>query len=370
MKGLLRESLVAANVRQRPLRTLVSVIGVALGVVLVVLITGLSHGMLREQGQRNANVGAEIIFRRPGSVGITSPAALAMPVQYVDRLIQVSGIKAVSPVGQYVKASGQGFGLEIVEGIDYQSYQQVTNIQIQTGQPLAADDEAIIDPIYAKNKKIKIGDEVEIFAHKFRIVGIYGPEMGARIKLRLSAMQKLLSAPERCSLIYVKCQSSDMQDQAATNILAALPGNQIIFVRDIPSLYERGFPALNTILKGVVVVAVIISTLIIMLAMYTTIMERTREIGILKSLGASKSFIVTAIEKEALLISVLGVLLGYLSTFAAKFFIIHYTSLLIEIEPHWLLYSAGLGLLSGSLGAIYPALRAARQDPIKALSYE
>src|SRR5262245_10908880 len=99
----MNDSLVVNNVRQRPIRTLISVVGVALGVVLTVLIVGLAHGILKEQGRRNSNVGAEIIFRRPGNVGaISSSSVLSMPVQYGPRLATVPGVSAVTPVGQYL----------------------------------------------------------------------------------------------------------------------------------------------------------------------------------------------------------------------------------------------------------------------------
>src|SRR5262249_17469162 len=157
------DSLVTANVRQRPMRTLISMVGVALGVVLVVLIVGLAHGMLKEQGRRNSNVGAELIFRHgTGNFTITNTSALSVPVHYTPRLPVVSGLKAVTPVGQYLKASDQGLGMEMVEGIDYESYLKVVEIKIVEGGPLAADDEVIVDPVYARNKKVKVGNKIEI----------------------------------------------------------------------------------------------------------------------------------------------------------------------------------------------------------------
>jgi putative ABC transport system permease protein len=243
-------------------------------------------------------------------------------------------------------------------------------VRIREGQPLAADDELIVDPVYAQNKKVKVGDQIELFNRKFRLVGIYEPAIGSRMKIRLNVMQQLLGAQDRCSFIYVKCQTPAAQAEVARNIIDAYPGNKILFTRDIQSLYERGLPALNTFIKVVIGVSLVVSTLVIMLAMYTTITERTREIGILKSMGASKSFIISTIEKEALLISALGVLAGFLVAFTGKLLIMKYTSLLIEMEMRWLIYAALFGLLSGLLGALYPALRAANQDPIKALSYE
>jgi putative ABC transport system permease protein len=110
--------------------------------------------------------------------------------------------------------------------------------------------------------------------------------------------------------------------------------------------------------------------LVILLAMYTTVTERTRQIGILKALGMSKSGIAWVIEQEAILVSVLGVAVGVGLTFVARFFIMRVTSLTIEIEPRWVIISFLVGIVGGSIGALYPALRAARQDAVDALSYE
>ena len=127
---------------------------------------------------------------------------------------------------------------------------------------------------------------------------------------------------------------------------------------------------MNVFIKVVVGVAAAISMLVILLAMYTTVTERTRQIGILKSLGMSKRSIAWVIEQEAIVVSVLGVAVGILLTLIARFAVMRVTSLTIEIEPRWLLIALAVGLLGGTIGAMYPALRAARQDAVEALSYE
>jgi len=127
---------------------------------------------------------------------------------------------------------------------------------------------------------------------------------------------------------------------------------------------------LNVFLKVVVGVAATISVLVILLAMYTTVTERTRQIGILKSLGMSKAAITWVIEQEAILVSVLGVFAGVLLTLLTRFAVMRSTSLVVDVEPKWIAISLLIGLIGGSIGALYPALRAARQDAVDALSYE
>src|SRR6185369_14182542 len=115
------------------------------------------------------------------------------------------------------------------------------------------------------------------------------------------------------------------------------PNDQLIFTRDLPDLYATGVPALNVFIKVVVGVAAAISMLVILLAMYTTVTERTRQIGILKSLGMSKSSIAWVIEQEAIIVSFLGVAVGIGLTMLARLAVMRTTNLTIEIEPRWVL---------------------------------
>ena len=174
----------------------------------------------------------------------------------------------------------------------------------------------------------------------------------------------------RASAILVATVDPSKQDEVAARIRERFPDDQIIFTRDLPDIYASGVPALNVFIRVVVGVAATISMLVILLAMYTTVTERTRQIGILKSLGMSKSAIAWVIEQEALLVSFLGVAVGVLLTLAARFAVMRVTTLTIEIEPRWIVISLLVGLVGGSIGALYPALRAARQDPVEALGYE
>ncbi len=84
----------------------------------------------------------------------------------------------------------------------------------------------------------------------------------------------------------------------------------------------------------------------------------------------SKSKIAWVIEQEAIVVSLLGVVAGILFTLAAKFLVMRFTTLTVEIEPRWIAIAFLVGLLGGTLGALYPAIRAARQDAVEALSYE
>lgn len=171
-------------------------------------------------------------------------------------------------------------------------------------------------------------------------------------------------------MILVKCQTPDEQDAIAKRIDNAFPGKfRILFTRDLPELFATGFSGFNVFLNLVAALAAFISILVILLTMYTSVTERTRQIGILKALGASKASIAWVFEKEALMISGLGVALGLAVAYLARVLLVS-KGLKIEMEPTYIVTAIVAGLLSGLIGALYPALRAASQDPVDALSYD
>jgi putative ABC transport system permease protein len=367
----LMDSLVFSNIAHRPARTAVSIFGIAVGVLLIVFTVGLAHGVLRERGRRESNIGAEIMLRPSGTIGLTTGAqSFTLPVSQASELARIEGVKAAVPIGQALDKTGSGFGSRLVDGIPFDEYGAITGLTIVEGRKLESGDEAIVDTIWQKDHQAAIGSTVELFERDFRIVGVYEPPGGGRVKIPLQTMQEQMGAEGHCSMILVSCVNPALQDEVAERIKARFPDHQIIFTRDLPEIYATGVPALNIFIKVVVAIAASISMLVILLAMYTTVTERTRQIGILKSLGMSKAQIAWVIEQEAIIVSILGVLVGVILTLAARFAVMRATTLNIEIEPRWILISLGIGLIGGTLGALYPALRAARQDAVEALSYE
>jgi putative ABC transport system permease protein len=375
----LMDSLVLSNMSHRPARTLVSVLGIGVGVLLIVFTVGLAHGVLRERARREANIGAEIMVRASGTFSMSGTEPFRLPVSRATELAQVEGVRAAIPLGQNILSSDRGFGSRLVDGIPFEEYARLTNLTIREGtafQPCPANappdckDQAIVDTVWKQDRQASVGSTVQLYDRPFRIVGIYEPPGGGRIKIPLATMQEQLGAEDNCSAVLVACANPAEQEVVAKRISEQFPTDQIILTRDLPELYASSVPALNIFIKVVVAIAAAISMLVILLAMYTTVTERTRQIGILKSLGMSKRTIAWVIEKEAILVSLLGVITGILLTLLVRFAVMRTTSLVVEIEPFWIAVAFGVGLLGGTIGALYPALRAARQDAVEALGYE
>lgn len=364
------DSLVASNIRQRPLRSAISIFGVALGVALVMLFTGLTRGMSNDLQRRSANVQGQIIFTRKGSMS-TFASSANLSTKYVQRLLEVEGVEAVTPIIRHVYSSGS-LGFDQIEGVEWNDFAKMNDIQIVQGRGPQANDEVVIDQVKAARNH-PVGSTLKIFGDKlYKVVGIYSPESGARAKLTLASLQETLETPEKCTYLLIKTKASENPVAVAQRINQhpGLEGNSVQLTSDVFASVENSIPSLGIFLRVLVALAAIVSALVVMLAMHTTITERTREIGILKAMGASRAYIIGEIEREALLISALGLVVGFALAAGAGFVIHKSTSLIFEYGWRWALAAAAIGLIGGALGALYPAVRAANLDPVNALAYE
>lgn len=365
-------SLVLSNMLHRPARTIVSVLGIAIGVLLIVFTVGLSNGTIRERATRESNVGAEIFFCTGKCIGLSGAGAFNLPLSLRNEIERSEGVAAVVPIGQNsVATDDNNTGSRLVDGINFEEYASIAGLKIIEGRALTeANGEAIIDTGFQKQKKYRIGDRIKLWERDFTIVGSYEPAAGARVKIPLSVMQNQLGGEGKASAFLVKIKQGFTPEQVAEKLQQKFPNNQILLTSQLEELYMQGIPALNVFLNVIIGVAAVISALVILLTMYTTVTERTRQIGIMKSLGMSNSQIARTIAQEALLISLCGIVGGILLTITLRFALTRITTLEVEISPLVLLITTFVGLLGGVLGAIYPALKAARLDAVEALSYE
>lgn len=362
--------LVLANLRTRPFRTLISVIGVAIGVVLVILFTGLARGMSNDMSKRSANWKAEIIFTRPGAMELFSSNA-SLSTTYADRLLEVEGVQATVPVIRNITSnSTQRFGLQQIEGVDWEPFSKMNEIFIVEGRAPQGLDEVVLDERSLSEQNTKIGGQIDLLGKKYTVTGVFAPPSGARIKMSLAAMQEILQAANKCTFILVKVKDGASPEVVAQKINETYPGNKVNLTRDLVIDQQERFPGLNTFLRVLVGLGAFVSMIFVLLSMYTTITERRKEIGILKSLGASKSFIIRVIEGEAFFIGVLGVLLGLVISVTASYLISNFFDLQFEFSRGWILTAAIIAIGGSLFGALYPAWKASSIDPVEVMANE
>ena len=363
--------LIIANLTVRPFRTLISILGVAIGVVLVVLFTGLTEGMTNDMAKRAANWKAEIVFTRPGAMTNDS-SNTPVHTAYVDRLIQIAGIRSVVPVIRQVTSNSKStFGLQQIDGVDWEPFAAMNEMSLVQGRAPQANNEIVVDERQLVQDGLKLGDAISIFGRSdYTIVGVYSPPSGGRIKMSLAAMQELLEAPNKCTYILVKLNDGEDPLTVATRIDQELPGNTIQLTQDLIIDAQERIPGVKTFLRILVGLGAVVSTVFVLLSMYTTITERKKEIGILKSLGASTSYIIKTIEGEAFMIGVSGILLGLTLSLVGSLIIRNGYDLAFEFSTVWLAWAVVIAIFGSLVGALYPAWRAASIDPVEVMANE
>jgi putative ABC transport system permease protein len=364
--------MVIGNLLYRPLRSVISIVAVALEVTLILLIVGLSLGMLRDSRTRTAGIGADVLVMPPGSSWIAGLTGAPMPIKIGDVLAKLPHVVTVAPVITQVTTGGT---LEILAGIDLKTYEKLSGpFRYLSGGPFQSMDDVLVDDLYAKAHHVKVGDHIEILNHPFRICGIVEPGKGGRKFLQLSELQDLMGAQGKATIFYLKLDNPANADLVVTEI-KAIPGMEKYLATSmayyLSMMTPSHYPGLSIFLEIVIAISVIIGFIVIFQAMYTAVMERTREIGILKAMGASKLYVVNVILRETALLAVCGIVVGVLFSLVARLGIHQkFPTIPLIVTGRWILYSAVIAIGGAVLGALYPAFKAARKDPIDALAYE
>ena len=369
--------MVISNLVHRPMRTLISVFAISIEVTLILLIVGLCLSMLRDSADRQKGIGFDVMVSPPGSGFLTGLTGAPVSIKVADKLRTLPHVTAVAPIVVQMLTTGN---VEVVDGIELapNSPNNFNNMgrpfHYFAGGPFEGPYDMIVDDLFASQHKVKIGDHFDLLNQSFRISGVVEHGKGARRYVPIATLQDLTGSIGKASMFYVKADAPENADAVVAEI-KQVPGMEKYVARSLAeyaSLMSVGnVPGLAGFFDVVIGIAVIIGFIVIFQSMYTAVMERTREIGILKSLGATRLYIVSVVLRESFLLSIGGVLMGLVLTFVASI-AINYAFPLHKLvwDNHWVVRASLIAIAGALLGGLYPALAAARKDPIEALAYE
>ena len=351
----------------RPMRSFLSVIAIAIQVILVLMIAGLTTGVISEWGKRVEGVGADILVQPPNASIFFAFLSVGMQESLGEKIAALSGVDEVAPTVILTEQKN----LVMVYGIDYKRFNALSKgFLFRDGRPFEGPDEVIADDIIAQTKHLKVGSQVILLNHTFTVCGIVGHGKGARFFIPIRTAQEIAGAEKRVSMFYVRSKGDTEATRA--QILKLTPENSIRSLSEYVTLMtSSNLPQLRPFTRTMVALGIVVSFLVVLLNMHTMVMERTREIGILKALGFSRFDVVRMLLGETLIHTLMGTGLGIALTFLTQA-VLKQTNpgLTILISPVWIFSSTMLAILGAATGAVYPALRAASYDPVVALAYE
>jgi putative ABC transport system permease protein len=361
--------LVWENVRFRPVRTLLSILLIAIPVTLILMLIGLSNGMLEDSAQRAQGIGADIVVRAPGSSvisfsGGTLPATLIPFLARQSHVVQATGV-----LNQPLEGV-----IESVAGIDPAAFDRISGgFTFIEGHTFEKPTDILIDQYYATQRHVHAGGTINVLHRDWNIAGIVEPGKLSHLFLEQPVLQDMIGATGKVSQIWLKLDNPDNAQPVIDDLMRKLPGYGVLSVKEMISMLSvNNIPVLKTFINVILGIGVVIGFAVVSLSMYMAVLQRTREIGILKSLGASKVLVMGLILSEAFALGLGGTIIGILFSFATKWIMSNFVpaSLPQAIVPTWWPIAGAVAMGAALLGALYPGMMAVRQDPIEALAYE
>ncbi len=361
--------LVFENLKHRPVRTLLSAIAIGVGVTLILTLVGVSRGMLGDIGTQRRGTGADIMVRPPDSSLLSLSGGITMPERIVDVVRQQPHVTLAT--GSLMQLVGPG-PLDSMAGIHLDEFNAMSGgFHYLGGGPFRGPDDVVLDDVEARGDHAHTGGWINR-GRKWHVAGVVESGKMSRMFTDIKTLQDTYGFPGKISVIWVKVDDPANIEVVKSELKALLKGYPVLSMDEMTSLLSSdNIPILKKFTDVVIGIAMVVSFLFVLLSMYTAVLERTREIGILKALGASPGYILDMLLREAVLLAIAGTIAGILMSYGTRVlmntFVPNMTTVIVKVWWPW----AGLIALTGSLiGALGPGLKAARQDAIEALSYD
>jgi putative ABC transport system permease protein len=360
--------LVVGNLVHRPLRSVISVLAVAIEVIMILSITAILMGKLNGFKTRQNGIGMDMLVRPNTGSNLIGMSPAGASIKVAGILAQVPHVVVAAPVNIQI-----GNFPDTIYGIDFQSFNGLLPFTFLSGGPFQGPDDVILDDYEGAGKKV--GDTIRILSHPFRISGIVAHGKGGRKFIPIETMGPLTGTEGKATMFYLRTEDPPKYQEDVRKAILAIPGLETYSVATadeyLSSISPDRLPAFNIGLEVVIGIAVVIGFLVIFQSMYTAVMERTREIGILKSMGASRSYIVGLVLRETGMLAAAGIALGIAASFLLSGILENrFPTLDFVINVPYVWKATLIAFAGALLGAFYPAMKAARKDPIDALSYE
>ena len=396
-----------ANLLHHKLRSVLSAAGIGIGIFMLLTLTGLSRGSLGEVADRWEAVNAElIVYPRDWGENITTLTGIGLSDRYAEKLRawDPNLVRDVVPVFLWqMRIGGQG---HLAAGVDAAQWPAlVGGRKLSAGRPCdpggefaawlekklltPSDDpntvldispaelearggmELVIDDRLARNGHLHAGDVVEAANHRWHIVGVVPAGGMTRVYMPRRTAQFLFGSGSigKSTLLFVKLSAGAEPAKVATQLHLAT-GQEVVQVSQYRQMLQQKLGIMYVYVDAVNAIALVISFLFIMVTLYTMVLQRTREIAILRSLGASRWYVLRGVLAEAMLLAGAGAGAGIALSFPSGWLIQTFSLYAVTITLPWVGIALAAAAAGALLAGLYPAWRATKVDVVQALTLE
>jgi ABC-type antimicrobial peptide transport system permease subunit len=362
----------AQSLWQRTTRTLLTLVTIGLTVGSILTLESVINGVSNEMTSMLSGSDAEIVIRQ---ADIADTSLSAIDESITDRIAALPEVFSVS--GMVINAVMLPESSSFMLLLGYAPNElAIQRFDIIEGRQLTSNHQIILGSVLAEANQKKVGETMDISGQRFKIVGIFDSDIGWENLsgvITLRDAQTFAGRPRKVSMLMV-----DLSDPRGTTALvedinrrfsevhAAASGE---FVEQMPDMENA-----DGMLNGISFLALIVGGLGVLNTMLMSILERTREIGVLRALGWSRRDILGLILREALYLGLLGGIASVLIGISLAYLLTFLPLIGDALQPMWTLSvfvrAITIALLLGIIGGLLPAYRATRLQPVEALRYE
>ncbi|RLG13854.1 ABC transporter permease [Candidatus Pacearchaeota archaeon] len=393
---------VIKNFSRRKLRGMLTIIGIVIGIMAVVTLISLTQGMQDAITYQFEKLGSNRIIISAGGLSLgplgselTTSKLEEKDVKAVERILGVEKV-----LGILIKTSRIDFKKEtkylsvFAVSTDEESIKVLNDVsffQIEKGRSINSNDrysadigKKVSEDVF--DKKILVGDSIKIEGREFNVVGVRKKAgTGVHdfvIKISLDDAREIFNKSEEYDMIIVIAKENIDIGKLAEDIKKELrksrnveEGEEDFSVQtpeQVVDIFRQILSIIQIILVGIAAISLVIGGVGIMNTMFTSVLERTKEIGIMKAIGAKSSQILVLFLIESGIIGLLGgsigIVLGLLIGKTVQLIADNFGVVLIPSMSVILIFGALLfSFLVGSISGVFPALQAARLKPIEAI---
>jgi putative ABC transport system permease protein len=357
---------------QRSTRTLLSMGAIGLTVGAITTLEGMVRGVSSSMTNMVFGVNAEVMLRQ---ADIADTSLSAIDERFGDKIAALPEVKSISGMVISAVILPEAKSFFMIMGYAPSAF-AIQRLKIVEGERLATNHQVLLGRIMAEALKKKVGDTLELSGSRFRVVGIYESdvsweELGGVLTLRDA--QIMVGRPRKVSIYSIKLNDPTKANEIVEkinreypDIHAALAGQ---FAEQMPDMQNS-----QGMLDIISFIAILVGGVGVLNTMLMAVVERTREIGVLRALGWRRRSILSMIVKEALLLGLLGGFLGIIISFGLAYVMSHIpmlgSALIVVWEWDIFVRAILIALLLGMVGGLYPAYRATQLQPVEALRYE
>ena len=393
-----------ASLVDNKMRSILTMLGIIIGVAAVIALVSIGNGVKQDIQNSISSLGSNLLMVMPGAprtpgVRPTAGSMKSLKVADYEAIAKLDGVKAVSPMtnGAYVVIYQNKNWTTSVSGVNA-NYLDVNNWTMKSGRFLSnkniqnRERVAVIGKTVAKNlfgDEDPVGAEIRVKNIPFRVIGVLnskgsgamGNDQDDMVIIPYTTAMERVDGIDYLRMLYVVAKDENGIDRLQSdieNLLRVRHGIKdtnlddfnIQNMNSIMETMEETTGTLTLFLGAVAAISLVVGGIGIMNIMLVSVTERTREIGIRKALGATYFVIVTQFLIEAVVISLMGGLIGIALGIGASKLISLASGMSTVISVPTIVLSFAFSMAIGLVFGIYPARKAAKLNPIDALHYE